>query len=638
MKNYTPTIHAYMTGRSPEGQRNAELFKAAQQAFWNKWTLAEAMEDLAPKAARDGLGQGEIASTIESAFANSKQGEPSAGKHSPSDNGRISRFGFKVNFMDIEKKGFYIEPELPSPIEDGWRKLLEVAFKPGEKVRVVRGRWDEERRKDIPEGKGSPWPLETLMDKNPSESFPQSDPRCGLFVGLNPTTGSTDSDVTAFRHALLEWDDVPKPKQYKMIIESQLPVTAIVNSGGKSVHAWVRVDAPNKTEFKRRVETLHEFFEKKLDTQCSNPGRLGRAADYCRGDGHQSLLATNVGMATWEEWEAWAKQPRLPDIISGADLLRDTTPLPNEIIKGLLYKGSKMVIGGSSKSRKTWTLLDMAVALQQGMQWWGHECEQANTLFINFELHSQMFRERMKSIVLNRIKRQPSIKHVMEELGQRAFPDIWNLRGHATSFDILIPQLIKQLKEKRYDAIIIDPVYKGLGSRSENDAGDMNQLMNEIESLAQAQGSAVIFSAHFSKGNQAAKDAIDRISGSGVFARDPDTIMVMTQHAEQDCYTIDSICRYFESPEPYVVGFDFPLFSRRDDLSPDDLKTIEPHNKGQAEKNAQQLLSLIKPGELLSWSEFRERFEGSKATFAKYLKLLVHDGDISHDGKFYKLA
>lgn len=42
---------------------------------------------------------------------------------------------------------------------------------------------------------------------------------------------------------------------------------------------------------------------------------------------------------------------------------------------------------------------------------------------------------------------------------------------------------------------------------------------------------SVIFVAHFAKGNSNKKEVIDRISGSGVFARDPDTIMMMTEAA-----------------------------------------------------------------------------------------------------------
>lgn len=40
---------------------------------------------------------------------------------------------------------------------------------------------------------------------------------------------------------------------------------------------------------------------------------------------------------------------------------------------------------------------------------------------------------------------------------------------------------------------------------------------------------ALVYADHFSKGNQAGKKAIDRISGSGVTARDPDAIVTITE-------------------------------------------------------------------------------------------------------------
>jgi RecA-family ATPase len=43
--------------------------------------------------------------------------------------------------------------------------------------------------------------------------------------------------------------------------------------------------------------------------------------------------------------------------------------------------------------------------------------------------------------------------------------------------------------------------------------------MNEMEEIAIKTGAAVVFAAHFSKGNQAAKSSIDRISGSGCFCK-----------------------------------------------------------------------------------------------------------------------
>ena len=47
----------------------------------------------------------------------------------------------------------------------------------------------------------------------------------------------------------------------------------------------------------------------------------------------------------------------------------------------------------------------------------------------------------------------------------------------------------------------------------QNKAGDIGLLVNKFEKLA-----AVISCAHHSEGNQAGKESIDRISGSGIFA------------------------------------------------------------------------------------------------------------------------
>src|SRR5207245_5424288 len=88
---------------------------------------------------------------------------------------------------------------------------------------------------------------------------------------------------------------------------------------------------------------------------------------------------------------------------------------------------------------------------------------------------------------------------------------------------------MRKARRRNYSAIIIDPTYKVLGDRDENSAGDITDMLNEFEKLAAKLSVSVIFVAHFAKGNSNKKEVIDRISGSGVFARDPDTIMMMTE-------------------------------------------------------------------------------------------------------------
>lgn len=159
--------------------------------------------------------------------------------------------------------------------------------------------------------------------------------------------------------------------------------------------------------------------------------------------------------------------------------------------------------------------------------------------------------------------------------------DLWNLRGFATDFSVLIPKILSRVKDERYALIVLDPIYKGLGKRDENKAGDIASLCNEIEQLAVQSGAAVVFGAHYSKGNQAGKEAIDRIGGSGVFARDPDAILTMTPHEEKDAYVIDLTLRALPQLDAFVVRWSSCLFQRDATADATRIKTATPGKRPQ---------------------------------------------------------
>src|SRR5713101_905269 len=251
----------------------------------------------------------------------------------------------------------------------------------------------------------------------------------------------------------------------------------------------------------------------------------------------------------------------LPEPIDAIDLLASNLPIPPELVCGILHKGSKMLIGGGSKSFKTWTLIDLAVSVATGTKWWGFDTNQSRVLFMNLEIQDYFFSRRLGEV--------EGAKGCQLTKGQLSY---WGLRGKATDLRTLMPEIIAKLKDGGYSLIIFDPIYKGLGGRDENKAGDIASLLNEIESLAVETGAAVAFGHHFSKGNQAGKDSMDRISGSGVFARDPDTILTMTRHEEEDAYTVDAILRNFPPVKPFVVSREHPLMVRDAKLDPKALK------------------------------------------------------------------
>ena len=94
--------------------------------------------------------------------------------------------------------------------------------------------------------------------------------------------------------------------------------------------------------------------------------------------------------------------------------------------------------------------------------------------------------------------------------------------------DKLAPKLIRRAKDRHYKAVIIDPIYKVI-TGDENSADQMAKFCNQFDKVCTELGASVIYCHHHSKGSQGQKKSMDRASGSGVFARDPDALLDMIE-------------------------------------------------------------------------------------------------------------
>lgn len=315
----------------------------------------------------------------------------------------------------------------------------------------------------------------------------------------------------------------------------------------------------------------------------------------------------------------------LPPIVDAAGFLAEKIDLPRELVYGILHKGSKMVLGGGSKTFKTWTLMDLAVAVAAGEPWLSFKTARGRVLYINFEIQAGFFQQRLQAVAKE--------KHVTLTTGQI---EIWNLRGYAASYDLLLPKISERVKDSDYSLIVLDPVYKLYGNTDENSAGAVARLLNAIEGLAVDSGAAIAFGAHYSKGNQAGKEAIDRISGSGVFARDPDTILNFTRHEEEDAFTVEATLRNFKSIEPLVVRWLYPLMRRDESLDPSRLK--KPAGR-KPEHDPEELLQAL-PGSGLSLKDWQgaasEQCGVSGTTFHRLRRALEKRGKVLKDNTTHK--
>jgi hypothetical protein len=170
---------------------------------------------------------------------------------------------------------------------------------------------------------------------------------------------------------------------------------------------------------------------------------------------------------------------------------------------------------------------------------------------------------------------------------------VWNLRGHNADLTLLRPKLEEQLARYEFGLIVLDPAYKVLGDRDENANGDIASLMNELEALVQRTGAAVVVAHHFAKGDSTAKSAIDRMSGAGAWARDPDSILVLTPHEEEDCFTVSTILRNLPQMDEFVVRWDYPRMLLAKDLNPDALRRPQAKNKVCTDREFAEAVSAV---------------------------------------------
>ncbi|MCX8496715.1 MAG: AAA family ATPase [Akkermansiaceae bacterium] len=322
----------YLANGAPEGSRNAELFDATCQLRDAGQSITDAESCLLARAVADGLSDTEARNTIHSAF-NGAAREPLA----PTPRGQDKR----------QPSRHVTGP--PEAIEGGFLRLLETCFQPDEFVAIAPAAESDEG--GIVPRRGvtltaSEWKSKIEAKGGIDRVFST---KLGLFLRINPMAkdGAKNEDVTTFRHALVEFDcdetgnRIPKADQYQTILESGMPVAALIDSGNKSLHAWIRVDARDAAEYKRRVEVIWKHFAgKNLDTQNRNPSRLSRCPDGRRTvDGevrHQRLLATNFGAASWD---AWVADHAKADPPPGSSSL-SPAPSRNEAVERFYYDGN----------------------------------------------------------------------------------------------------------------------------------------------------------------------------------------------------------------------------------------------------------------------------------------------------------
>ena len=416
--------------------------------------------------------------------------------------------------------------------EEPWQmaiRYLETLFRPDESVSYVHSAiYKEERNKWVPADAGHVRKVSALIRdlkryKNLDEAFGSINKMAGAWIRHNPATGAGDKDVTRYGYVLVESDDLPIEEQKKLLTSFKLPIAALLESGGKSVHAIVKIDAADKAEFRQRTDFLFDWLQKHnftVDENNKNPARLSRIPGAERNGKIQKLISVNIGCTSWKDWLDFIGgiDDDLPDLDNLWDMFEAPDETPDEVISSILYEGGKLLITGDSKSGKTCLSQNLAVCIASGHPWLNkYQCKQGKVLYINLEIRKEMLKRRFKAI----------FKELDIGMTRESVSNIcpWNLRGKALPLDELAPKVIRRARaEGPFTAIVLDPVYK-VQQGDENSAEAISKFCNALDKIAEETGAAVIYDHHHPKGDAGGKKAIDRGAGSGVFARDADALV-----------------------------------------------------------------------------------------------------------------
>ena len=195
----------------------------------------------------------------------------------------------------------------------------------------------------------------------------------------------------------------------------------------------------------------------------------------------------------------------------------DTIP-PPEVVHGLLHQKSKMIIGGHSKSYKSWFATQLGLSITYGKEFIGFSTKPTQFFYLNLELPDFVIQKRIFDMRAN--------LGIMPNEGDGRF-NLINARGKwhgLESLEVLGRQIADECEAP--PVIVIDPIYK-IHCMDENSTEQMAELFKEIDLLIDETQASVIMVHHFRKpsGDKKGGASLHQLCGSSLICRDMDTFV-----------------------------------------------------------------------------------------------------------------
>ena len=321
-----------------------------------------------------------------------------------------------------------------------------------------------------------------------------------------------------------------------------------------------------------------------------------------------------------------ASADSVPAIKSAVAMMADKNlKCPDEVVLGILHKGTRGVLGGVPKVGKSWAALDLAMSVATGTPWLKWPTVAGKVLYVDYELLEPVFANRMRDMQAAKVQK-------FENLDFANF-QVMNLCGNPVPFQALVHTLVSRLKGQNYSLIIIDPLYQATGGKGENSPNAINQLCTLLGTLSKQTGAAVLLVHHFSKGKNTDKPLVDRFAGRQYLTRDAFTLIGLTKYPEPNCVKLEFELRNFPEQAAVVLERQPPTFTIRDDI---DLGALEEQVDEKKKDRSKVLLDLLGTDGLTA-SDWEKQAQAQhkipRATFFREKKKLVKAKKVHQDEK-----
>jgi hypothetical protein len=218
-------------------------------------------------------------------------------------------------------------------------RFLDLLYQPGEKVLVF----------DVFASQGQAfWPSDELPVAGRDGVWFLAQPVNGKSVP-NPRTGKmsrrSQESVTAFRYLVLESDKAEMRDWLGLLVQLPLQIDAIYTSGGKSVHALVRVDCRTHEEWENYVRglmpTLNLLGMAGVDPATLTSVRLTRLPGCLRNGKMQKLLYLRPASPVQKLCDAPVLRDVTAEWLAKSNLVLDGHAEPTRELRRALWYYSK---------------------------------------------------------------------------------------------------------------------------------------------------------------------------------------------------------------------------------------------------------------------------------------------------------